>query len=85
MSACRYYDRFAILARDQRMGPTIRSMSSNSKYPRRGKIKCAIRPVPEENKYRSQSVPHYGTTPIKKKPVIVVPETRGKPVVQNFY
>lgn len=85
MSACRYYDRFAILARDQRVLGT-RSVSNNGRFPvRRGKIKCATKPAAEENKFRSLSAPSYGNTPVKRKPVIVIPETRTKPVVQNFY
>lgn len=86
MSACRYYDRFAIVARDQRVVSGNRAVSNNGRFPvRRGKIKCATKPVTEDNKFRSLSAPSYGSASAKRKPVIVIPETRTKPVVQKFY
>ena len=75
--ACRYYERFAFVPSGPAFGAVNKRLASDKLEPRLEQVKS------RQGVRSNLGTSHAGRRPVKKKPLIIAPET-VKPVVEHF-
>lgn len=83
MALTRYYDRYGFLGRDAQTASSA-GVGLGRFGGRRGKVKCRAR-APDALDYQAPvSSPSVSTiTPARKRPIIVIPVTKARPILHS--